>query len=296
MQDRIGSFVSAILHADGCGSVGMSDLYVGAEGYGRDVTDTVQKFLKNLGYIEDDMDYLLPACAKFWHENQLGSLTVFPFSLANIAVHELLNSFNCWGKPLRELAFFLPKSQKVRNHVYNRKKAKVYGSQIGYVIFQGGGPFILEDSPDLVEEALRKLGYIDDDLNDDMFEAMFCLMNASENKNSLRKQGFLPCPTDLSRNVALKLRRAFLSNKFKGLWQIMNRSSNAMQSILPALEKAKLLSKNGSHSQHEIFDAMQVYSAKHRLPPMRTFNGLAWRVRRHLIKDPSDRADVEFLR
>ena len=129
-----------------------------------------------------------------------------------------------------------------------------------------------------------------------IYEAMFCFTNATVNKNSLRKRGFLPSPTDSSRSVALKLRSTFLSKKFSGQWQIMNRNSDRMQSILPALEQAKLLSKHGSHSQQEMFDAMQIYSAKHMLPPMRTFNGLAWRIRRHLIKDPSLRGDVEFLR
>ena len=168
MQDPIGFFVKAILHADGCGSVKLSDRRVLTEDIGFDGLVMVQEFLKNLGYIEDDMDFLLPACAKFWHENQYGSLTVFPKAPATIAVHELLKSSSPSCEYARgELAFFLPVSG-VRGK-YSRKKAEIYGNQLSYSIFRGGGPFILEDSPDLVEEALRKLDYIDDDLNNDIY-------------------------------------------------------------------------------------------------------------------------------
>ena len=299
MPDRIGTRVRAILHADGSGSVELSENYVLPETYAIDTSRRIIEILKNLGYLEEgNSGFLLPACAKFWYENQLGSLTVFPELQSRVEVYELLESSSpCGGQALRELAFILPASYNDRRgEEYEKKKVEIYGARLGYNIFKGGGPFILEDSPDLAEEALRKLGYIDDDLNDDVYEAMLCFMNAYQNKYMLRKGGLLPCPTDSAREVAQKLRQALLSNKVKGRWQSMRRNWGLRRRIVTELEEAKILSENGSHSQAEILEAMRIYRAKEGLPHMRTFNGLAWRMQRHLIKNPFVRGEVEFLR
>lgn len=75
---------------------------------------------------------------------------------------------------------------------------------------------MLKDTPDLTVRALTRPGFLDTGLNADVAEAMFLLVNSSDNKACLRKIGMLPAARDSSLEVEAKLRAAFLSNKTPG--------------------------------------------------------------------------------
>ena len=293
-----GSPVRAILHEDGDGYVELAKWYKTVEDYNSLLT--VSEFLQNLGYMKAD-DYVITAIAKFWFANRLGSLTVFPQPLATLALHVLVTQStglrNVWDPDSGRsgsLAYFLPLSA-YPNTRRSKAKVKSHGNAHAYSVFQGGGPFMLEDSDDLIGQALSKLGYLDEDLNTDLTEAMLCFINAAENKKRLRKQGFLPCSGDANCDVQDKLRSAFLSSRVSGTWQIMNRSPDSLKPILSLLQEAKLLTKSASN-RLEIFEAMKLYAATEKLPAMKTFNGLAWRIRRHRNRDPNRRSTVEIPR
>lgn len=205
------SRVRAILHDHGGGSVQLTDAIKTFDN--KEGGQAVGEFLTDLGY-SSDTDWMIQASAKFWYANQLGSLTVFPQQQATVAVQHAMQSgvSQTWERYCGSLAFFLP-SSGLRSA---KKVSNKFGNGRAYGVFQGGGPFILEDSPNLTADALRKLGYLDDDLNADLTEAMFCFINASDNKWTLRKTGFLPCTGDRSCNVSDNLRLAFLSNATRG--------------------------------------------------------------------------------
>lgn len=83
---------------------------------------------------------------------------------------------------------------------------------------------------------------------------------------------------------------------YGGMWQITPRSSSALQtSVLQILRKARLLGKDDPGDRQEIFQAMKVFSRRRGLPPMETFNGIAFRILRDMNSmDPSARGLIEI--
>lgn len=74
--------------------------------------------------------------------------------------------------------------------------------------------------------ALRRLGFLDEDFNTDVPEAMFLFLNLAENKKPLRKCGMLPCPGDNHLDVDRKLRCAFLYHATPETWQFKSSKMN----------------------------------------------------------------------
>ena len=155
-SETTGPRVRAELHSDGNGSVHFSDPYCTLDNKGG---KAVLSVLDQLGYREGE-GLALPAIAKFWYCNLLGSLTVFPGQLATIAMQDVIDGDRTrkWEPYSRNLAFVLPQSASSRK---SEARIQKYGNLHARSIYQGGGPFILEDSPDLVPVVLRKLGFLD---------------------------------------------------------------------------------------------------------------------------------------
>ncbi|CAK9010808.1 Putative sulfite oxidase [Durusdinium trenchii] len=295
-----GSRVRAILHGDGTGSVTLADLHPGV--FDEQQAERVRNFLTDLGYARPSFDtgrvYLPPACAKFWFTNALGSLTVFP---PPVPVKEvMLQSLQTrsWRRYEHQLAFCLPTSPRSK---LTKDWVKAYGNRQARAVYKGGGPFILPDSPNLTFQALKRLGYLDDKLNTDEFEAMLCFTNNSHNKIVLRQLHLLPDPADHTSDVKEKLRAAFLSDSCPCQWLCMpswNSQSGKNVELLGILERAGALDGSAADSQEALFEVMQNYARQEDLPPMRSFNGLLWRIFRHEKKDgdPNLRSVLEFSR
>ena len=281
--------VRARLRADGSGAVKLSKPYTAIENESR--AAAVMSFLQDQGYYNHGACmYLIQSIAKFWFANDLGTLTVFPFQLATIAMSTAIESasstqsWQAWGT---QLAFFLPASNPGPRSADTSSR---FGSRLARSVYRGGGPFILKDSSNLTRKALMKLGYMDYQLNTDLSEAMLCFVNRSENKNLLRKLGLLPAEGASNMEVDCILRQAFLSNGTPGQWRVGPRSSKEVQQVLAA---ANVLPK-GPTTQKELFAAMGVYARRHGLPEMRTFNGRAWRILRFLDRSPTTRGVIEI--
>eukprot|EP00438_Fugacium_kawagutii_P006774 Skav201399 [mRNA] locus=scaffold296:351397:352938:+ [translate_table: standard] len=287
--------VRAILHEDGTGSVKFADPYkpVSPDIY-IPAQDRVAKVLQDLGYGDAKEGYLSQKCAKFWFTNCLGSLEVFPYQPSVMEVHRVLTQNSTAGKTWksysRDLAFILPVSAsggfKAKTH------GKKFGNGAARAVFRAGGPFMLKDSSDLVARALRRLGFLDDDFNADLAEAMLVFVNSSDNKKSLRKMDLLPSHRENLAGVERRLRMAFVSHARPGTWQIKNKSPTAEQAALVILRKAGLITPDNEYSKEEFFEAMKLYAKQKRLPIMRTFNGLAWRIFLHHDTDPTRRKSI----
>ena len=71
--------VKAVLHSDGSGRVELTDPC-----YPDDIVEELElchNFLQDLGYAQEEREYLGHSAAKFWHINSLGQFTVFPLQL-----------------------------------------------------------------------------------------------------------------------------------------------------------------------------------------------------------------------
>ena len=286
------SSVVAVLDQHGDGSVHFAEPYEAEESDAQH--ECVQRGLQKFGFIREGRErgHMILAIAKFWFANRLGSLTVFPGRFARIAAYEVMQAkgdvFQDCDSTL-DMAYFLPVSTAGRR---NKAALQKFGSLLARQVFNGGGPFMLQDSPDLTARALRRLGYLDDDLNADLAEALFCFLNASTNKKTLRKLGCLPSSGARSPNISKMLRAAFLSDECSGQWQYMRREEASMGSILGLLQKAKVLGKT-DYIPDEVFEAMKMYCEQYRLPTMRTFNGLAARILQSVERGPNRRLLVE---
>ena len=293
------SKVLAVLHPDGTGSVKL-DSTLQHLPYDRFVIQeqTIMKLMRKLGYRQEAGGFLHHECAKFCFANQLGPLTVFPHQVSVACVHDLVNQCagnKSWEDNADNCAFLLPFTKPTRTS----RKMNTYGSSQNRAVFEGGGPFILKDSLELTAQALMKLGFLDNELNADFSEAMFVFVNLSEHKKGLRKLGLLPDPDDKSTDVDEKLHAAFLSTKSAGQWRMLKNQTETIKSLVQTLKQVNVLPRasDSVYSVEEIYEAMKAYAEHCQLPFMRTFNGLHFRILRHIERrDPSMRKEVDFDR
>ncbi|CAJ1399647.1 unnamed protein product [Effrenium voratum] len=279
--------VRALLEANGTGNVKLAEPY--AEFLTPEAAAEMTDILQECGFPTGERVYLNQLIAKFWFAHSLGTLTVYPFNLAVTAMRDAItsvSSIRSWQSSGKPLAFFLPVSGP------GTGKAAKFGSRLARRIFRGGGPFMLSDSSNLTCAALTELGYMDEDLNADLTEAIFCFVNSTDNKYRLRKLDLLPAGQAKTQELDRQLRQAFLSNGTDAQWRVGPNSRAGVQKILVASE----MLPQGRASQAELFTAMGDYARCHDLPEMRTFNGRAWRIMRFNDRCPTTRGVIEVAR
>ncbi|CAE7406142.1 unnamed protein product [Symbiodinium sp. CCMP2592] len=282
------SRVRAILHSSGNGEVQFAEPFVNAPHEQAEIM-TIMSFLQDLQF-RDGEQYLVQSIVKFWFENQLGSLTVFP---AESAIKAALarateHSRSSYVTYSNKLAFFLPIAPSFRTTQANLRK---YGNRHARGVYRGGGPFVVKDSEDLVSQALKRLGFLDSEWNPNLAEAMLAFVNVARNKQLLRKQfDALPSCDDTAGLGEASLRHAFLSNKSDGRWGIRPKDTAARE----------ILCREGfldteSASQSVVLNAMKKFASKNGLPRRRNYDSYVRCIldtRR--AADPSSIGDVQF--
>ncbi|CAE7477464.1 unnamed protein product [Symbiodinium pilosum] len=291
LQPRIDRFprVTAMLHQNGEGQVQLGDPcrpYDSSE-----KVKVCTGFLQDLGYVSAACrEYLVHATTKFWLSNNLGSLTVFPQQLAIEEVWQLLRDQGGkkpWKNYKHDMAFVLPMTSVGKP---TKKQLNKFGSALARRVFMGGGPCMLQDSTLLVSQALRQLGYLDEDMNADLFEAMLVFINCTDHRFALRKQlDAVPTHTDTAAGVAEKLRRAFLSHLTSGQWRVAPKDTN----VRSLLHRQGFLSTVKA-APRDVFHAMARYARRHRLPDMKTYNGLVFRILDSLESNPTKTGVIEI--
>ena len=172
----------------------------------------------------------------------------------------------------------------------SKKAIKTYGGGLARKVFRGGGPFLLPDSNSMVQQALTKLGCLDDCMNADLAEAMLVFANAAENQHVLRKINFLPAAGDAIADVRDKLRCAFVSHQSDGKWRRAPKDGK----VRSLLCKDDFLADPTAATAEEVFCAMEKYAKKHSLPRMKTYNGYAFRILRDWNTTPNATGTIEF--
>ena len=189
----------------------------------------------------------------------------------------------CEMPRLSEYAYCTPLA---RCSKLSKEAAHKYGGIRQRRLFLGGGPFVLEDSDDLSERMMKRLGYLDG-YNTDIHEAGFVFANVSDNKHNLRQMGML---SD-SLFLMSQLRSAFLAD-LTAQWHLAPVDSQV---------RAFLLQENYIRSEkagkQKVWKAMRKYARKGHLPgpDLKSYNGLVWRINRGIFmeKDPSKSSIVE---
>ena len=282
-----GCRVQAVLYADGSGSVQQCKLQETLQETSEHTATALMQFFQELGYRQDS-GYLIQSATKFWFENTMGDLTVFPQCLALQTVYDAMprHGSHSFKKYKNDLAFVLP----VTSRSGSKLKARMeYGSMLAKAVFCGGGPFMLRDSTELTSEVLRKLGYLDGGLNSDMSEAMLAFVNRADNKHVLRKRDMLPSQLDSRQGVDDKLRAAFLSNCTKGEWQLPGTDLE----IHRLLHQQDLLTSTTAHRQ-VVLEAMQKYAEQEGLPVWKTYNLNALQITHHVNGNPTKTGWIDF--
>lgn len=275
-----GSFskVRAILDADGNGRVELADPFDPTPHWHKSekMYNSWEQVLKEKGCpaaFSSSPGFRVQRIAKFWFQNGLGELTVYPSLLATHALdHAIWQRSQKWISKSEALAYLLPVSTGGRS---TESVTKTYGSTRARSIFQGGGPMMLRDSHDLGTEALRKLGYLDDSWNSDLTEAVSCFWNATLNKYQLRKLGLIS-PYETTSGAVAKLRMALLSDCHSGYWQ---RGGTCTPAVVQILRGEKLLPMGcETPALQEVWSAMQTFARVHQLPNLKTLNALAGHI------------------
>ena len=291
--------VRAILEANGNGSVHLAEPYDSFANLTKmeSVWKASEEFFQRTGrgHIAGDTKFWIHDIAKLFYAKGLGPLVVFPWQLAMLALYDASSQIpqHGWSLDSDELAYFLPiTSMKIRIPIAKMNK---YGSRLACSIFEGGGPFILKDSDDLVVQALWRLGYLDDSFNSDLLEAMMVFVNAANNKRALRLLGVTLDSADTTSDIVVKLRSVFRSHRHCGVWQLGGTSDPAIMNIL---KSEKLLPHSMIEpSSEEIFHAMKNFARVHKLEAMRTYNGLASRILQYKTpNDPRRRGEIVIKR
>ncbi|CAE7318076.1 unnamed protein product [Symbiodinium necroappetens] len=215
-----GPKVRAFLDPDGSGRVEMAEPWIAARREDQAAAE-LTSFLQEWGY-RGERGYLVPSVAKFWFAHDLGRLTVFPAQAGCAAAYQKIKDASpgtSWMEYRNDLAFFLPVGKQDKFH--DEQVNTQFGNQKAKSVYNGGGPFMIRDSENMVLEVLRRLGYLDEELNNDFSQAVDTFVRMPENKYWLRKNcKAMPVPTDTKEQVIAKLRRAFLSNDTSGQWRV----------------------------------------------------------------------------
>ncbi|CAE7238739.1 MNS3, partial [Symbiodinium necroappetens] len=245
----------------------------------------LREFMSSSGYMPTGREYLQSCIAKWCFTNSLGPITVYPATSCFLESYQFVTGG--LARDAREdVAFFLPLGYAISGSLGRRKSIiDKYGSGRGWSVSHAGGPFILTPSSDLVSEALERLGFLDSHLNSDVSEAMLVFANISTNKMLLRKLEALPEDGERAEQLQHKFEQAFLSSRGSGQWQVAPSDSR----LRATFARANRIT-DASASREEVFAVMQEYSKKKGLPRLKTYNGLAWQILRHMNrKDPSRR-------
>lgn len=203
------SKIRATLKAEGTGYIKTT----GPVLYKQLDSSSMRDFLSHFSYCAPDArpDLLCPAMAKFWFTNKLGdAFTVYPYQAAVLDLKRMLIEHHGrqWEPYQQNLAFFLPTKGGRRP---SKEARENYGPGFGPSVHEGGGPFMLNDSDNLVSEALQKLGFLDQDLNSD-FGSNACLLQHVEQQRRITSHGFTPllgfnCAAEPAASISLLIDR-----------------------------------------------------------------------------------------
>lgn len=285
-QERVANKVRAILESDGSGRVEFGEDLPNSRVL--ELVPEVSDRLLELKYMDHERSGLLPAIAKFWFQNSLGPLVVCPMLSAVERVHQILmEERKAWIPYRHDLAFVLPVSGGPSSTSICKSDKQKYGNAMAKKIFLGGGPFIVPKSRSLTDDVLRKLQYLDNDMNADPKEALLIFLNCTRNKRNLRKTGRMPNEGDSYDEIYAKIEKALISGDIPAKWSLAPGDLSIRQKLV-----AEGLLNHAAQPHSETLVAMRQFARRKGLPVMKTYNGCVWQLCHWLNPADPSRRDV----
>ncbi|CAK0822986.1 unnamed protein product [Prorocentrum cordatum] len=143
-----------------------------------------------------------------------------------------------------------------------------YGDPKSAQLARGGGPFLLKDSPDLVEQIFKRMGYLDDYRNQLKDEAVETFLRGERNHRELQRLGVVIGEADSVLDKLSKIRLACLSSSCGGRWQLPPSDRNVREHLVAR----GLL--NRESSLDETSQAMEASVKSSGSVPMKSYHGL----------------------
>mmetsp|Transcript_123043 Transcript_123043/g.359172 ORF Transcript_123043/g.359172 Transcript_123043/m.359172 type:complete len:528 (+) Transcript_123043:107-1690(+) len=238
----------------------------------------VMPLLVELGYIQHASQSWVPAFAKMCVASGV-AFTVYPQpdSCAYHLVQSLARQH--WKHNPGNLIYICPRGAHRKTSALSAKDKKLYGSGRCRAMVLGGGAFVLKDGDNVVQRILRRLGFLDDNLNADVGEAIEVFCSISSNRRNLRMMCIDPAVSQLLLEKEKLLRSAFTSSDQpnEGHWGIAP-SDKSQRSIL----LAKGLIRSETCSREEVLACLRDEARKHHRQVRATYNAYVMDWNQHI--------------
>lgn len=236
--------------------------------------------LSSLGYVLSADASMVTAMIKLAFTKGV-DMVVYPEALMYNIATELLHerAKRDWKEYSCNLAYFCPQLDYKAKERMNIRRQDKYGTAICRALVDAGGPFMLQDSPTMVASALRRLGYLDDDADPDLNEAIDAFCAVAGNHKELVRMGLNTPPQMGVDEKCAFLRQAFLSPLASGRWS----SAPLIGDVTGELLLQGVLTKQEPSSGY-IYEALLEYAKIHRLPASNTYKRLVFEVFQHILQ------------
>ncbi|CAL1139892.1 unnamed protein product [Cladocopium goreaui] len=200
----------------------------------QEAVDTLRSTLIDLEYLEDQEQPLLPAMCKFAASHAL-TLTVWPKHLAIAQLLKVLEAPPSWKRNDHHLVFVLPRGKPAATKKWL--------------------------------QVLQQLGYLDEEMNKDLSEAIDVFANMKDNHKALQLLDISIKPDfSVHRKVAL-VHCALVSPRVVGEWQTAPGDDLARRYLA-----ANGYLRTSSAPRGDVFAALHSFSQQMQLPTTRTYN------------------------
>ena len=242
----------------------------------------VRTLLFSLGYLQEPGEPLPPSIAKFYHVNEIGSLTVWPAWYSLKSAIELISQQQgrLWKRDPGNLIFVDPRAQLAGGKT-NRMEERKYGTRICAEMALAGGPRIFNADDELVTRFLEALGYLDTDMNCDMGEAIMTFSAVAANRKKIAKLGVQIEGSMATCEKVAAVRRALIESpknaKTLGGWTTAGSDKHRLDTLM----RLNIISDANASSQTVLVE-MQTHLEKIGVKPYTTPRAVMRQIMTHI--------------
>lgn len=242
----------------------------------------LRRTLHELEYMISTEGPLLPSVAKFLLVNMLCPRVVWPLPAALRETVRIMKgkSRTLWQNDPGNLAFILPMGNQSQT---TKSIRSTYGTSSCRAMCLGGGPFMLEDSDQLVPAVLKRLRYLDSELNVDLSEAIDVFCQTGRNTRCLIEIGIEIPQSFVVQAKQTLLRSALLSRRSQGTWKAAPNDTNIRRQLV-----SRGLIHNETAAKPAVFQAMKALAQQKGLPKRTNYTSVVFDLHKAQHQDHPD--------